>query len=68
MTLTRLESEARPGGELVGSQNDLHAVACAVSTEGEDTAAIVIANLHAGRQRVVDAKAKALANGEPWLE
>jgi len=41
MTLTRLESEARPGGELVGSQNDLHAVACAVSTEGEDTAAIL---------------------------
>jgi hypothetical protein len=37
-------------------------------TAREDTAAIVIANLHAGRQRVVDAKAKALANGEPWLE
>jgi hypothetical protein len=28
--------------------------------------AIIIANLHAGRQRIVDMKAAALAKGEPW--
>ena len=37
-------------------------------TTKADDAAIIIANLHAGRQRVADAKAKALANGEPWPE
>ena len=34
----------------------------------EDEAAMVIAKLHAGRQRVVDAKAAALAKGLPWFE
>ena len=33
-----------------------------------DNQAIVIRNLHAGRKRVADAKAEALANGEPWFE
>ena len=37
-------------------------------TAREETNAMIIANLHAGRQRVADAKAKALANGEPWPE
>ena len=32
------------------------------------TAAIIIANLNAGRQRVVDEKKATLARGEPWLE
>ena len=28
--------------------------------------AMIVANLHAGRQRIVDLKAAALARGEPW--
>ena len=31
------------------------------------SAAIIIANLNAGRQRIVDEKKATLARGEPWL-
>jgi phage terminase small subunit len=35
-------------------------------TARKENDAMIIANLHAGRQRVVDAKKAALAKGEPW--
>jgi hypothetical protein len=39
-----------------------------VDTSDEAKQAMIVKKLHAGRQRVVDAKAKALADGKPWFE
>jgi hypothetical protein len=37
-------------------------------SSGDAVAAVIIANLHAGRQRLVDEKKAALARGETWSE